>query len=490
MVSSPFHGFHVTCFLVIFTFCLNCVSSTTEGTKEFIVRKDYICDDTKGTYTSNGTFSSNLKLAFSNLTTLSSSRIFSNITIGSDAADNVYALYDCRNDISLDLCHRCIEDAIKSILDLCNDQPKEAIVFYEECMLRYANRMIFSTMELTPNYTNCDLVYYTNRDIKEAIKSTLKSLVDEATKESKSSSYYFASKPMIRIVDSFCLYCVSSITQATEEEFVRNDWECDDTKGTYTSNGTFSLNLKLAFSNLTALSSSRIFSNVTVGSDDDEANKVYALYDCRNDIPLDKCHRCIEDAIESILDLCNDQPKEAIVIYEECMLRYANRTIFSAMELTPNYTSCALEYYTNRMIKVAIKSNLETLMSKATKEGSSLLSNFATKYVSDIVGDRFFYFLVQCTPDLSKVECKECLTDALNFTVDSCASYNRLGGQIKGPSCQMRYDVKRFFNVSSSDYSSTPMSSKSKAKLSFLIVIICVVFVFALLVKIICRRKS
>uniref|UniRef100_A0A803LBF3 Gnk2-homologous domain-containing protein n=1 Tax=Chenopodium quinoa TaxID=63459 RepID=A0A803LBF3_CHEQI len=829
-------------------------TSNIGGTKEFIVRKDYICDDTKGTYTSNGTFSSNLKLAFSNLTTLSSSRIFSNITIGSDAADNVYALYDCRNDISLDLCHRCIEDAIKSILDLCNDQPKEAIVFYEECMLRYANRMIFSTMELTPNYTNCDLVYYTNRDIKEAIKSTLKSLVDEATKESKSSSYYFASKPMIRIVDRyfyflvqctpdlsrvqckecltnalnftvescasdhrlgghitgpscemryedklffnvsssnhnytprpvktmstltmillieteefsrlnfecdydkgtyssnstfrvnlelafsnltalsssrmfsnvtvgsdadeankvyalfdcrndisldkchrcikfavnntldldrciyqpkdgvamyeectlhyanrmtfstmeltpnytycdsfmfinrpikmdiksnlkslideatmnsssssnfaikyvnytveedfyflvqctpdlsrvqckecltdalnytvelcgsedrlggriegpsckmrysvdpffnvsssvlistyvtpppddhdnlssdlspmsstpvlpppstpseggrrpsiFCLYCVSSITQATEEEFVRNDWECDDTKGTYTSNGTFSLNLKLAFSNLTALSSSRIFSNVTVGSDDDEANKVYALYDCRNDIPLDKCHRCIEDAIESILDLCNDQPKEAIVIYEECMLRYANRTIFSAMELTPNYTSCALEYYTNRMIKVAIKSNLETLMSKATKEGSSLLSNFATKYVSDIVGDRFFYFLVQCTPDLSKVECKECLTDALNFTVDSCASYNRLGGQIKGPSCQMRYDVKRFFNVSSSDYSSTPMSSKSKAKLSFLIVIICVVFVFALLVKIICRRKS
>uniref|UniRef100_A0A803NAK3 Gnk2-homologous domain-containing protein n=1 Tax=Chenopodium quinoa TaxID=63459 RepID=A0A803NAK3_CHEQI len=313
-----------------------------KATKEF-VRNDYICDDTMGTYTSNSTFSSNLKLAFSNLTTLSSSRIFSNVTIGSDEADKVYALYDCRNDISLDKCHRCIEDAIESILDLCNAQPKEAIVMYEECMLRYANRMIFSTMELTPNYTNCDMVYYTNRNIKEAVKSTLESLVDEATKESKSSSY-FASKPMIRIVDRYfyflvqctpdlsrvqCKECLTNALNFTvescasdnrlgaiDEEFVRNDWECDDTKGTYTSNGTFSLNLKLAFSNLTALSSSHIFSNVTFGSDDDEANKVYALYDCRNDIPLDKCHRCIDDAIESILDLCNVQPKEAIVIYE------------------------------------------------------------------------------------------------------------------------------------------------------------------------------
>ncbi|XP_021713475.1 cysteine-rich receptor-like protein kinase 10 [Chenopodium quinoa] len=300
MVSSPFHGFHIICwFLLIFTFCLKCVSSTTEATKEF-VRNDYICDDTMGTYTSNSTFSSNLKLAFSNLTTLSSSRIFSNVTIGSDEADKVYALYDCRNDISLDKCHRCIEDAIESILDLCNAQPKEAIVMYEECMLRYANRMIFSTMELTPNYTNCDMVYYTNRNIKEAVKSTLESLVDEATKESKSSSY-FASKPMIRIVD------------------------------------------------------------------------------------------------------------------------------------------------------------------------------------------RYFYFLVQCTPDLSRVQCKECLTNALNFTVESCASDNRLGGHITAPSCEMRYEDKLFFNVSSFNHNYTPRPVKSMSTLTMILLIgSCVVLV--VLVKM-CLQK-
>uniref|UniRef100_A0A803LBF2 Gnk2-homologous domain-containing protein n=1 Tax=Chenopodium quinoa TaxID=63459 RepID=A0A803LBF2_CHEQI len=113
---------------------------------------------------------------------------------------------------------------------------------------------------------------------------------------------------------AFCL-CVPLTTQALRE-FWAKEWECDDTRGTYTSNSTFSSNLGIAFSNLTALSSSHIFSNVTVGSDDDKANKVYALYDCRNDIPLDKCHGCIEDAVNSTLDICYKEPKEAVIIYE------------------------------------------------------------------------------------------------------------------------------------------------------------------------------
>ncbi|XP_048495839.1 cysteine-rich receptor-like protein kinase 10 [Beta vulgaris subsp. vulgaris] len=243
-----------------------------------------------------------------------------------------------------------------------------------------------------------------------------------------------------------------SITSCSEltRQFWPKFWECDDTKGNFTQNSTYDLNLATAFSNFTSLSSSHLFSNLTIGgSHDDVTDIVYALYDCRNDLTFEKCHGCVEDATRNALDLCYRHPKEGIVIYEECMLRYANRMIFSNMELRPNYTNCAgvKLLLDGGQIEGGVRRNLDSLIDEATSESSSS-RNFAVKNGS-YIAQREFYFLVQCTPDLSRAQCKECLTDALNFTVESCASDSRLWGQIKRPSCQMRYDVEPFFNVSS-----------------------------------------
>ena len=99
-------------------------------------------------------------------------------------------------------------------------------------------------------------------------------------------------------------------------EFWPKYWESDVTKGNFPKNSSYSLNLETALSNLSTVSYSHIFSNITVGTDDD--NKVYALYECRKDVTLQRCHGCVEDATLNAVDLCyaSVHPKECIVIYE------------------------------------------------------------------------------------------------------------------------------------------------------------------------------
>lgn len=161
------------------------------------------------------------------------------------------------------------------------------------------------------------------------------------------------------------------------------------------------------------------------------------------------------------------------------MLRYANRMIFSTMELNPNYTNCAgVKLLLDRgQIKGGVRRNLESLIDEATSESSSS-GYFAVKNRS-YIAQRQFYFLVQCTPDLSKAQCKECLTNALNFTVESCARDSRLWGQIKGPSCQIRYENAPFFNMSSN--LNPPTSSPSEFSGESLIVSVPKLSLFSLL---------
>jgi len=60
-------------------------------------------------------------------------------------------------------------------------------------------------------------------------------------------------------------------------------WKCVDKTGNYTLNSPYQSNLLAALSNLSTLSSSNSFANFTAS--DDGKNRVYALYDCRDDLP-------------------------------------------------------------------------------------------------------------------------------------------------------------------------------------------------------------
>ncbi|KAK7828875.1 cysteine-rich receptor-like protein kinase 29 [Quercus suber] len=101
-----------------------------------------------GNYTSNSTYKANLYHLLSSDTEIDYG--FYNSSYGQNP-DKVYAIGLCRGDAKPDVCRSCLNNATKLLTQLCPNQ-KEAIGWYDYCMLRYSLRNIFGIMENSPSF--------------------------------------------------------------------------------------------------------------------------------------------------------------------------------------------------------------------------------------------------------------------------------------------------------------------------------------------------
>ncbi|KAJ6706895.1 CYSTEINE-RICH REPEAT SECRETORY PROTEIN, partial [Salix viminalis] len=111
----------------------------------------HICDDTT---TSTTTYKDNLNLLLSSLSSSATRNSigFFNASEGREP-DDVYGLFFCRGDLSTDVCQNCVANATKDIVQRRCPTQMVALIWYDECFLRYSNKIMFSTMERDPNYT-------------------------------------------------------------------------------------------------------------------------------------------------------------------------------------------------------------------------------------------------------------------------------------------------------------------------------------------------
>lgn len=111
-----------------------------------------ICIDTNGNFTANSVYQTNLNTVLSDVandTTIDYG--FYNLTSGGQIPNTVNALALCRGDVSLSDCRSCLNESRYAIRQRC-PQQKEAIIWYDNCMLRYSNRSIFGVMETSPAF--------------------------------------------------------------------------------------------------------------------------------------------------------------------------------------------------------------------------------------------------------------------------------------------------------------------------------------------------
>ena len=111
----------------------------------------HVCDDTT---TSTTTYKDNLNTLLSSLASNATSNSigFFNASAGLEP-DDVYGLFFCRGDLSTEVCQNCVANATKDIVQRRCPTQKVAFIWYDECFLRYSNKIMFSTMEREPNYT-------------------------------------------------------------------------------------------------------------------------------------------------------------------------------------------------------------------------------------------------------------------------------------------------------------------------------------------------
>ncbi|RVW33593.1 Cysteine-rich receptor-like protein kinase 29 [Vitis vinifera] len=176
--------------------------------------------------------------------------------------------------------------------------------------------------------------------------------------------------------------------------------ECISDRGDYTDNSTYQTDLN---SLLTSFSNTQVkygFYNFSVG-------EVNGIGLCRGDLTPDTCRSCINNSSQDIRRLCPNY-KEAVLYYDQCTLRYSNRSIFGTVDTSDSY---ALQNTQNVSdIDLFTQQRDDLLLDLREKAASGgLLKKYATgEAVADFIT---IYALVQCTPDLEDQECSDCVAD-------------------------------------------------------------------------------
>ncbi|KAF3951411.1 hypothetical protein CMV_022931 [Castanea mollissima] len=215
---------------------------------------------------------------------------------------------------------------------------------------------------------------------------------------------------------------------------------CYDT-GNYTSNSTYRANLNTLLASM--INDTKInygFYNFSFGEAPD---KVYAIALCRGDTSPSECRSCINGASSDLLKACPNQ-KEAIIWPDKCSLRYSNRSIFNAMEANPLFAF----YNTGNVPDVEAFNNvlLPLLNSLRNRTASGNSTHKFALQSAPAPNFQTIYALLECTPDLSKLECNSCLEQVQSYIPQCCNG--KQGGKFVTPSCDIRFEVYSFYDPS------------------------------------------
>ncbi|XP_071904754.1 cysteine-rich receptor-like protein kinase 25 [Coffea arabica] len=185
------------------------------------------------------------------------------------------------------------------------------------------------------------------------------------------------------------------------------------------------------------------FYNFSTGND--PSNKVYGLFLCRGDLSADVCKECVASASTRVFQECPNRTA-AIVWYDECLLRFSDQTIFSKVDF-----GVRLAMYNVQNVSgsdsysfVLLLGNL--LYNTADQAANHIGKKFAVQQ-ANFSAFHTLYTLAQCTPDISGDDCKGCLKNAIALLPRCCAT--RVGGRVIFPSCNIRYELYRFYNTAS-----------------------------------------
>ncbi|KAK4798617.1 hypothetical protein SAY86_030943 [Trapa natans] len=111
----------------------------------------HICGS-NGNYTAKSTYAENLSTLLSSFSShISSTNGFYNLSSGK-AYGRVNGIGLCRGDVDPSDCHACIKNSTLEIKRQCPNQ-KEAVIWYDNCMLRYSNQSIFGVIDWVDEFS-------------------------------------------------------------------------------------------------------------------------------------------------------------------------------------------------------------------------------------------------------------------------------------------------------------------------------------------------
>lgn len=138
------------------------------------------------------------------------------------------------------------------------------------------------------------------------------------------------------------------------------------------------------------------------------------------------------------------------------MLRYSNKSINSVLDTQPTFLFTNVRNISGDVneFNQALQNLLRSLRSAAASGDSRL--KFATGNTT--ASFPTIYGLVQCTPDLTELQCLDCLDEAIREIPRCCGG--KIGGRVYKPSCLLWFEIERFFDPTNN--SLPPVSQPTK----------------------------
>nr|GMD93008.1 cysteine-rich receptor-like protein kinase 25 [Ipomoea batatas] len=229
---------------------------------------------------------------------------------------------------------------------------------------------------------------------------------------------------------------MSLITKANSENNFQQYRCLNTTTTSYTPNSTYKANLDSLLSILSSNTTrANGFYHTTVGA-------VHGLFLCRGDISTDVCGDCFGEARGRILELCSNG-ETAMIWYDECMLRYSEKSMLGILDQSTWFTGTNPENQTKPGYMQFVENMFNQMIARALSSGSDKKFAVSQGHFSEY---DTVYGLVQCTPDLSNIDCEICLRNATAMLPHCCSGAK--GGRAVFPSCNVRYEFFTFFNLS------------------------------------------
>ncbi|KAM5586040.1 hypothetical protein ABKV19_005105 [Rosa sericea] len=216
-------------------------------------------------------------------------------------------------------------------------------------------------------------------------------------------------------------------------------WSCADSRN-YTNGSIYQQNLislLSSFSNTSQNQANYGFHNSSLGQG---SNKVNAIALCRGDLALEDCSSCLSDSTQILLRNCSYKT-EAILWAEPCMIRYSQDSIFGIVEEDPFiYLPSPHNAKNAQAFELVLNPLLDTLRDTATSGDSR--KKYAAGHAI-VPGYETIYANAQCTPDIDKVNCSNCLKNCISDIPGCCSG--KSGARVLKPSCNIRFEYGLFY---------------------------------------------
>ncbi|RHN51957.1 putative protein kinase RLK-Pelle-DLSV family [Medicago truncatula] len=451
--------------------------------------------------TTNSTYQINTRTLLSSLSSKAVGNTeFYNTTVTSiNPSDSVYGLFMCRGDVLSQFCQKCIVNATEKLSsDSDCHLSKRAVIWYEECMVRYSNTSFFSTVSTRPGVfiMNSSLNVSNTESFMPLLFSTMNKTAEEAAGPLTADNKKFATKEA-KISESQTLYCLAQCTPDLSPGDCRTCLNsaieelpscCDGKVGArvvfpscniryelypfyrsinapspnelvpQTNHSTqdsrfsqdpfyLSYNCSRNHSKITnknfKLLLSYLSSNATNGGNFQKVKveeMVYGLFMCRGDLPVHLCGQCVKNATDQIYSKCLSCPK-GIIWYSHCLVRYSDQKILSNIETSPMYRDINItDYTTNQNWFTSTLSNQLSQLANDTGDSDERYKTNSLK-LNDV---QTLYSLGQCTRDLSSEGCATCLNNVITTSIP-WSNFGSVGGRIIYPSCNLRFELFPFY---------------------------------------------